>query len=412
MADRVVPVDVRAVIVAWPQEAPRGAVTRFCGQVGISRSQFYEIRSRAELEGTEAAMLRRRPSTARSPLAVRVEVEELAVRIRKELADQGWDHGPLSVRYRLQQLGIAAPAASTLARIFTRRGMVTAQPQKRPRSSYRRFEASMVHECWQLDSFEWPLADPIEEHPHTVANVYQLLDDRSRFIVASHVTLGETLAGALAVVNRAIAAHQVPHRLLSDNGVAFNQTRMGRRSKLVEYLATLGCRAITGRPGHPQTQGKDERVHATAELWLRAQPRAHSVAELQAQIDRFDDRYNTWRPHQSLQMRTPTQALADGPVALPPIPAKSAASSPRPVSARTYKTDPAGRVRFRRIEINLGIEHARTTVTLVQNGDYAAVFDHRGDLIRSEHLRPGQTYYGSPRRSAPRRNNPQVSTLT
>ena len=142
MADRVVPVEVRAVIVAWPQDAPRGAVTRFCSKAGISRSRFYEIKALAQREGAEVAMLARQPvSTPRSPLAIPIEIEELAVGLRKELADQGLDHGPVSVRYRLQRMGLTAPAASTLARVFTRRGMVTPQPQKRPRSSYRRFQA-------------------------------------------------------------------------------------------------------------------------------------------------------------------------------------------------------------------------------------------------------------------------------
>lgn len=363
-------------------------------------------------------MTRRPPSTARSPLGVPVEIEELAVAIRKDLADGGWDHGPVTVRYRLQQVGIAAPAASTLARIFTRRGMVVAQPQKRPRSSYRRFEAAMVHECWQLDSFEWLLDDA--EHrprgasprPRSVANVYQLEDDRSRFIVASHVELGETAAGAIAVVDKAIAAFQVPQRLLTDNGSAFNQTRLGRRSRLVEHLAALGCRAITGRPGHPQTQGKDERVHATTQQWLRAQPRAHTVAELQAQIDQFDRQYNTWRPHQSLAMRTPATALADGPLAMPPIPPEPPIPGRSlPTTAKVYKTDFAGRVRFNRINITLGVRHGLTTVTVVRNGDTATIFDAHGALIMSQVLKPGQRAYG-PRINKRRRPPDQPSTLT
>src|SRR3954452_9311502 len=269
MADRVVPMDVRALVVAWPPDAPRGAVARFCREQGVSRSWFYEVRSRVRRAGALSAMRPLpRSGSGRHGQSIPLAVEELAVRVRKELADSGWDHGPVTVRHRLVELGVAAPAASTLARVFTRRGMVTPQPQKRPRSSYRRFEAPLAHVCWQLDTFQWPLADAVG----SIANVYQLLDDKSRFIVASHVEIGETTSGALTVLGKGIAAFQVPHRLLSDNGTAFNQTRMGRRSQLVEHLQALGCRAITGKPGHPQTQGKDERVHATTQRWLRAQP--------------------------------------------------------------------------------------------------------------------------------------------
>src|SRR6478736_3935862 len=56
MADRVVPMDVRSMVVAWPEDAPRGAVARFVREHGVSRSWFYDIRSRARLEGTLAAL--------------------------------------------------------------------------------------------------------------------------------------------------------------------------------------------------------------------------------------------------------------------------------------------------------------------------------------------------------------------
>ena len=415
MADRVVPVDLRAVIVAWPQDAPRGAVTRFCSKAGISRSRFYEIRALAQRKGAEVAMLARRPvSTLRSPLAIPIEIEELAVGLRKELADQGLDHGPVSVRYRLQRMGLTAPAASTLARVFTRRGMVTPQPQKRPRSSYRRFQASMVHECWQLDSFEWVLADPAgEPDPNAIANVYQLLDDRCRYMIASHVGLGETAQGAITVVDKGIACFQVPHRLLTDNGTAFNQTRIGRRTQLVEHLEELGCRPITGRIGHPQTQGKDERVHATTQRWLAARPRPATLAELAALIEEFDRIYNHQRPHQALNGRTPAEALTDGPTALPPIPPDPPTPGHAlPISAKTYRVDQQGVVTFHRIKINLGIEHAHTQVLVVRNGDNTAVFNTQGTMIRSQTLQHGITYYGSGRPSGYRRNKPQLSTLT
>jgi transposase InsO family protein len=245
---------------------------------------------------------------------ISIAIEEAAVLLRQELADAGWDHGPVTVAHHLAARGLAAPAPSTLARVFTRRGLVTAQPQKRPRSATRRFEFAMVHQCWQLDSFVWPLADGSN------AQVYQLEDDRSRFLIASHVERAETCAGAIRVVDTGIAAFQVPQVLLTDNGSAFNATRRGRRSRLVEHLTVLGVQCITGRPGHPQTQGKNERIHQSTQRWLRAQPLADSIAQLQAQIEQFDDYYNQNRPHQSLRMRTPAQALAEGPVAIAPTP--------------------------------------------------------------------------------------------
>ena len=393
MADRVVPVDVRAMVVAWPEDASRGAVSRFCRQHGVSRSWFYEMRSRAR-ETDPLTAMRARPRTphARHRQAIRLEVEELAVRIRKELADGGWDHGPMTVRHKLAELGVQVPAASTLSRVFTRRGMVVPQPQKRPRSSYRRFEFAMVHECWQLDAFQWTLADG------SICVVYQVLDDKSRALLASHVTATETAEGAIAVIDKAIAAYQVPVLLLTDNGSAFNQTRRGLSSQLVTHLKQLGCRAITGRPGHPQTQGKDERVHQTTQRWLRARSTA-DPGELLAQLEEFDRHYNNHRPHQSLAMRTPATARAEGPVAIPalPPPTTEARTAARPVRAGQRRVGANGKISVRRVAIQLGYEHRYSTVTVVFAAETVSIFDRRGTHIRSLILEPGRTYYSNGR---------------
>ena len=421
MADRVVPMDVRAAIVNWPEGAPRGAVSRFCQAAGISRSRFYEIRQRAVREGPVEAMSprpRRYPDP--HPQATALAIEELAVTVRKELADQGLDHGPVTVRWHLQQLGVSTPAASTLARIFTRRGMVLPQPQKRPRSSYRRFEFAMVHECWQLDAFEWPLVTS-PELPKVTCMIYQVLDDRSRFMLATHVGAagaGENSSDALTVADQAlVAAGQTPCLFLSDNGIAFNQTRIGRTTQLVTRLKGLGCHPITGRPGHPQTQGKDERAHQTLQRWLRAHP-ARSQAELQGIVDAFDELYNHHRPHQSLGMQTPAQALQAGPVAIPPEPPEPDQPAHRdpatqsPVQIRQYKVAHNGNLSIRRNIIQMGLKAGGATVTVVTSGATVNVFEASGAHLRSVVLIPGRRYYGNGKKSpgGPRRS--QSSTLT
>jgi transposase InsO family protein len=416
MADRVVSMDVRAVIVNWPQGAPRGAVSQFCRVAGISRSQFYEIRRRACQEGPVAAMSPRpRVFAVPHPQGTDLAIEELAVTIRKELAGQGLDHGPVTVRWHLQQLGLTAPAASTLARIFTRRGMVTPQPQKRPRSSYRRFEFAMVHECWQIDAFEWPLADPAQ--PPQLCVIYQVLDDRSRFMLATRVGapgVGENAADAIAVVDHALTvAGQAPCLFLSDNGVAFNRTRLGQTSQLVTHLKTFGTRPITGKPGHPQTQGKDERAHQTLQRWLSAHP-ARTHIELREVVTAFDEIYNHRRPHQSLSMRTPAQVLKAGPIAIPPRPpdpSPNAAAADK-VLATHRKVATNGNLVVRRHIIHMGLAAGGTTVTVITSGATVNIFNDQGQHLRTVVLVPGKHYYGNGKKSpgAPKRQQP--STLT
>jgi putative transposase len=70
--------------------------------------------------------------------------------------------------------------------------------------------------------------------------VFQLLDDHSRYALASHVASGETAQDAIAVFDKAVAAHGVPQRLLSDNGLALNPSRRGLVGQLVAPSSPAG----------------------------------------------------------------------------------------------------------------------------------------------------------------------------
>ena len=90
---------------------------------------------------------------------------------------------------------------------------------------------------------------------------------------------------------------------------ALNPSRRGVLGQLVAYVTALEVEPITGRPYKPTTQGKNERYHQTLFRWLDKQPLAESLEELQEQVDRFDQVYNTERPHQGLPGRiTPAKA--------------------------------------------------------------------------------------------------------
>jgi len=395
------------MIVSWPEDAPRGAVSVFCRRHGISRSQFYEIRALgAALGSVEAVLAPRRRS--RPDLVTPGAVEAAALRIRKELAEDGWDHGPLSVRHQMLQAGLPAPSRATLARIFVRYGAVLAQPQKRPHASWRRFTFPKVHDCWQLDATEWRLKDG------STVVVFQLLDDHSRFIVGSYVDTGETSEGAVAVMSTAVAAHQAPVLLLSDNGLALNPHRRGWTSNLVIYTRTIGTRAITSRVYHPQTCGKNERVHSTLKKWLRARPLPDSITELRSWITTFDEKYNYRRPHQALDMRTPAEAFTHDPHALPPLPPEPL-DQHTPPPQRTRRTpngpvDPNDKMRVLRVHsggnvkagrcyINVGAQHAGSQVLALVELPIITIFDAHGTELRTIHTTPGKTYYGSGARS-------------
>ncbi|GAB2631541.1 hypothetical protein GCM10027270_19700 [Nocardioides ginkgobilobae] len=300
------PIDprVRLAISQSPADAPRGAVSTFCSEHGISRKSFYELRRRAREEGPAAVLEPKSKRPATSPTKLTEEVKKQAVAVRAALEASGLDHGPISVHDKMRAMGMpVVPSIAALGRIFREAGVARAEPKKKPRSSWRRFVYPAPNACWQLDATEYVLTRG------RTCVIFQLIDDHSRYAVASHVAWGEKAKDAIAVFDKAVAAHGVPQRLLSDNGSALNPTRRGFLGQLVAHVAELGVDAITGKPYNPTTQGKNERFHQTLFRYLDKQPLAEDLAELQAQVDAFDVIYNTERPHQGLPGRvTPETA--------------------------------------------------------------------------------------------------------
>jgi hypothetical protein len=111
--------------------------------------------------------------------------------------------------------------------------------------------------------------------------------------------------------------------VLTDNGAVFTGKQRGQGRVVLEVqLGLRRVRVSHSRPCHPQTCGKVERFHQTLKKWLAAQPPAATIAKLQRQLNRLCRYYNTVRPHRALGRRTPAQAYAARPKAVPSGPAR------------------------------------------------------------------------------------------
>src|SRR5919107_3460272 len=372
---------ITAVIV---EQRSKSEVAR---DYGVSRVWVQKLLHRYQREGPAAFEPHsRRPHS--SPRAVTLETEDQIIRLRKELSKKGLDAGAETIAAHLQRAGIApAPAVSTIWRILSRRGFVVPQPQKRPRSSWKRFCAEQPNQRWQADITHWRLADGAE------VEILNILDDHSRVCIAStarRVTTGvQVWASFLAAFDR----WGVPAEVLTDNAAVFTARQRGQgRVALEAQLGLRGERISHSRPYHPQTCGKVERFHQTQKRWLAAQPSATSVAMLQRQLDRFTACYNTIRPHRALARRTPAQAYAARPKAVPTGPI-----IPAHYRVRHDRIDTGGSVTVRHNSrlhhIGLGARLTGTPVMLLIDDLHIRVIArHTGDLIRELILDPTRDY--------------------
>ena len=199
-------------------------------------------------------------------------------------------------------------------------------------------------------------------------------------------------------MRKGIEAHGVPQRLLSDNGAALNPSRRGVLGQLVAYVTSLGVEPITGKPYKPTTQGKNERFHQTLFRFLDKQPLAETLEQLQEQIDRFDEIYNTERPHQGLPGRiTPAQAWESTSKVEPPRPVpQPAAPLGDGEGVRVTRIRDNGTVFIRQTRFHVSRTLAGTIAYLVEEDAALLVFDHQGTLL-IEHSwpAPGTKYVGS-----------------
>ena len=86
-------------------------------------------------DGGEAALEPKKTGPKSHPHQTAPEVEDAIVALRKQLSERGWEAGAKTIQWHLRQDGVTAPTLVTIHRELRRRGFVTPQPQKRPRSS-------------------------------------------------------------------------------------------------------------------------------------------------------------------------------------------------------------------------------------------------------------------------------------
>lgn len=360
---------------------------------GISESWVSKLVARYRVEGETALEPKsRRPKT--SPTAISDQTADLIVQLRKDLAGQGLDAGPDTIRWHLTQHHDITVSSATISRYLTRAGLVTPEPKKRPRASYLRFQAAMPNETWQSDFTHYRLTTGVD------VEILTWLDDCTRYAIRVTTHARVTTPIVLAEFRRAIRTAGIPASTLTDNGMVFTVRlaglgRQGGRNAFEAELRRLHIVQKNGKPNHPTTQGKVERFQQTLKKWLRAQPtQPATIDQLQVLLNLFVDEYNHRRPHRSLPHRaTPAALFNTMPKALP----SNSRDADSHVRIRNDRVDKTGavtlRVNGRLHHIGIGRTHARThVIMLIDDLNVRVVNAITGELLRDLTIDPGRDY--------------------
>jgi putative transposase len=270
-------------------------VRRTLAQIGIPRATFYNWYNRYVQEGFDG-LEDKKPDPG--PVWNKVPDDKVKELVTLALAEPELSSRELAVKFT-DERGYYL-SESTAYRILKAHDLITA-PAFIVIKAADRFAnpTTAVNQLWQTDFTYLKVKGWGWYYLSTV------LDDYSRFIISwrlcktmSASDVSATLQDALEATGLTNARLKQRPRLLSDNGPCYIS------SELKDWLGEKQMPHTRGKPYHPQTQGKIERMHRT--LKDRILLNNHYLPEeLERDVDAFVTHYNTKRAHESLNNLTP-----------------------------------------------------------------------------------------------------------
>jgi transposase InsO family protein len=295
---QVTVIDQRDEFVRFAR-SPGANVSELCRRFGISRKTGYKWLSRDTLEDRS-----RRPCSSPARTGQELETQVLAVR------DQHPAWGGRKISHVLKRDHGLELAPSTVTAVLHRHGRIRKEASEASQA-WLRFEHEQPNSLWQMD-FKGHFATASQRcHPLTV------LDDHSRFSIVLQALGNEQQAGVQGVLQGAFERYGLPDRINTDNGAPWGIGGQGGITGLQVWLIRLGVRLGHSRPWHPQTNGKDERFHRSLKAEVLDRRTFDDLEDAQKHFRRWRHVYNFQRPHEALQMATPSSRYRTSPRAMP-----------------------------------------------------------------------------------------------
>jgi len=343
------------------------SMTEVCREFGISRKTGYKIFTRYKDYGAEALSDRsRRPVRYANQLPA--QIESLIVTLKRDKPH--W--GARKIRELLVRRldgDFRIPAKSTIHAVLHRHGLV--KPLRRPRSRATGTPLSAgiaPNDLWCADfKGEFKLGNGQYCYPLTVT------DHASRFLLLCEALDSTREDTAITAFEQLFLERGLPAAIRSDNGVPFaSPNALFNLSKLSVWWLRLGIDIERIKPGHPQQNGRHERMHLTLKKEATRPPGMNSLQQ-QGRFDAFVSEFNTERPHEALAMKTPGNVYVAS-----PRPYRGLPELTYPLHDKDVLVTACGRLCMHRKKINISYVLAgqRVGIKEVDEGIWIVSFMH------------------------------------
>lgn len=342
-------------------------MSSLCREFGISRKTGYKIYDRYKEFGIEAFTDRsRRPWRYGNQLPF--QVESAIVELKKEKPH--WGAKKLrELLVRRFSSEVRVPAVSTIHAVLDRHGLVCPMSRRKFRAQGTRLSlGDLPNDLWCVDfKGEFKLGSGQYCYPLTVT------DHASRFILLCEALESTRSELSFTAFEALFKERGLPLGIRSDNGVPFaSPNSLFGLSKLSLWWLRLGVSVERIRPGHPEQNGRHERMHLTLKRETTRPAQANSLAQ-QGVFDNFQEEFNTERPHEALGMRCPSEVYVPSPRPYTGLPELT-----YPFHDREVLVTSCGRICIHRKKVNLSTVFAGQNIGLkeVEENTWLVSFMH------------------------------------
>jgi transposase InsO family protein len=286
-------------ICEWLTE--KYTITELCNEFEISRPTGYRLIQRYEKSGIEGLLDQSR-APINHPNRTKDEIKNEILSLKGKYTK--WGAKKIRILLFNHFTAEEIPSVITVHNILSKNGLVCPQRRlRRVKPIYPIFDPKECNEVWSADyKGKFKMGNSKYCHALTIA------DSKSRYLFTAKGHYSENFTSVKTEFTRVFRKYGIPRQVHTDNGNPFGSvSSIQRFTRLSYWFIDHGILPVFSDPAHPEQNGRHERMHRELKAACALQP-AYDLKTQQRKLNYFVKEYNTIRPHEALNMETPSSA--------------------------------------------------------------------------------------------------------